>query len=284
MIARIKNYLFYPRFHFNRFQFNLVALFFLTVGFITGSYFALKGVTSLFATANSSVAKDTDTDFNQGTLTSTTISGSGTSAVVKLLGISGFSLNWAYRKKITFDNSAQVENLVNFPVLVKLNSSRIDYSKTQDSGQDIRFTDSDGTTLLPYEIEKWDETGDSFVWVKVPQIDASSNTDYIYMYYGNSSATDGQSATDVWDSNYVMIQHLKDLTASTTNDSTSNNNDGTKKAIDEPIETSGKIGKGQNFDGSNDYVKMAHSSSLLPNDELTVSAWIYSNTYEADCD
>lgn len=282
MIARIKNYLFYPRFHFSRFQFNLVALFFLTVGLVAGSYFALKGVTSLFATANSSVAKDTDTDFNQGTLTSTTISGSGTSAVVKLLGISGFSLNWAYRKKITFDNSAQVENLVNFPVLVKLNSSRIDYSKTQDSGQDIRFTDSDGTTLLPYEIEKWDETGDSFVWVKVPQIDASSNTDYIYMYYGNSSATDGQSATDVWDSNYVMIQHLKDLTASTTNDSTSNNNDGTKKAIDEPIETSGKIGKGQNFDGSNDYVKMAHSSSLLPNDELTVSAWIYSNTYEAD--
>lgn len=152
---KIKNYLFYPRFHFSRFQFNLIALFFITVGLIAGSYFTLKGINSLFATTASSVTKDTDTDFNQGTLSSTIVSGSGASAVVKLSGNSGFfNPNWTYRKKITFDNSAQAENLVNFPVLVKLNSSRIDYSKTQDAGQDIRFTDSDGTTLLPYEIEK----------------------------------------------------------------------------------------------------------------------------------
>ncbi len=32
--------------------------------------------------------------------------------------------SWAYRKKITFDNSGQSEDLVNFPVLVNL-SSRI---------------------------------------------------------------------------------------------------------------------------------------------------------------
>ncbi len=44
MIQRIKNYLFYPRFHFSRFQFNLVALFFLTVGFIAGSYLTLSKI------------------------------------------------------------------------------------------------------------------------------------------------------------------------------------------------------------------------------------------------
>ncbi|HOF42868.1 MAG TPA: hypothetical protein PLF86_03380, partial [Candidatus Moranbacteria bacterium] len=44
MIQRIKHYLFYPRFHFNRFQLNLVAIFFLTVGFIAGSYFALSKI------------------------------------------------------------------------------------------------------------------------------------------------------------------------------------------------------------------------------------------------
>ena len=44
MIPKIKNYLFYPRFHFNRFQFNLVAIFFLTVGFITGLYLTLSKI------------------------------------------------------------------------------------------------------------------------------------------------------------------------------------------------------------------------------------------------
>ena len=36
--------MFYPRFHFNRFQFNLVAIFFLTVGFIAGSYLTLSKI------------------------------------------------------------------------------------------------------------------------------------------------------------------------------------------------------------------------------------------------
>lgn len=44
VIQKIKHYLFYPRFHFNRFQFNLVAIFFLTVGFIAGSYLTLSKI------------------------------------------------------------------------------------------------------------------------------------------------------------------------------------------------------------------------------------------------
>lgn len=123
---------------------------------------------------------------------------------------SWYSTSWGYRKKITFNNSAQAENLTNFSVLIKLNSSLIDYSKTQDSGQDIRFTDSDGLTLLSYEIEKWDESGISSVWVKIPQIDASSSIDNIYMYYGNSSAVDAQSASSVWNSNFVNVQHMEE--------------------------------------------------------------------------
>lgn len=37
-------------------------------------------------------------------------------------------------------------------------------------------------------------------------------------------------------------------------DSTSNQNNGIKKAINEPIEATGLVGKGQDFDGSNDYI------------------------------
>ncbi len=189
---------------------------------------------------------------------------------------SWYNSSWAYRRKITFNNSTQAENLTNFPVLVKLDSTRINYSGTQDSGQDIRFTDSDGTTLLSYEIEKWDETGNSFVWVKVPQIDASSSTDYIYMYYGNSSAADAQAATSVWDSNYVMVQHLNETSGTTANDSTSNNNDGTKVSATEPNPTtSGQIDGAQDFDGSDDYLNIASSTNLGFTTVYTLSTWVY---------
>jgi hypothetical protein len=124
-----------------------------------------------------------------------------------------FDSSWAYRRQITFDNSAQAENLVDFPVLVKLNPNRINYSNTQNSGQDIRFTDADGTTQLSHEIETWNEAGDSFLWVKVPQIDASSDSDYIYMYYGNASVGDGQNSSSVWN-NTIARYHLGETTLS----------------------------------------------------------------------
>jgi len=47
---------------------------------------------------------------------------------------------------------------------------------------------------------------------------------------------------------------LKDETTSSIVDSTTNANNGTKKAANEPVEADGKIGKAQSFDGSNDYV------------------------------
>lgn len=58
----IKKYLFAPRFHFSRFQFNLVAIFFITIGLIAGSYLTLKGITSIFA----ATSPWTQTDWSGG--------------------------------------------------------------------------------------------------------------------------------------------------------------------------------------------------------------------------
>ena len=105
--------------------------------------------------------------------------------------------DWQYRRLISFDNSTRAEDLTEFPVLITLDSNAIDYAKTQDQGQGLRFYDADGNPLA-HEIETWDETGTSRVWVKVPQIEANSSTDYIHMYYGNASVGDGQNAAAVW--------------------------------------------------------------------------------------
>jgi hypothetical protein len=159
---------------------------------------------------------------------------------VKLSGASSwYNSSWKYRKKITFDNRTSTlgttsEALTNFPVLVTLDGSRVDYTNTQNSGQDIRFTDSDGTTLLSYEIEKWNEAANSYVWVKVPQIDFNSNTDYIYMYYGNAGASDAQSPNNVWDANFLGVWHGSDTVGTSVVDSTINNKVGTKASSTQP--------------------------------------------------
>jgi hypothetical protein len=198
----------------------------------------------------------------------------GTSDMASFSTINGMPYspgNWTKRIKVTFDNSASSENLTNFPVLVKLNSSRISYADTQNAGQDIRFTDSDGTTLLSYQIEKWDEAGDSYVWVKVPQIDLGSTTDFVYMYYGNSSAADAQTATAVWDSNFKGVWHLPDGSSLSLVDSTSNAKNGSLNGS--ITASSGQIDGAGLFDGTSGFI---NGSPLSPSalTTFTVSAWV----------
>jgi len=182
---------------------------------------------------------------------------------------------------VTFDTrdsylGVTSENLIDFPVLVKLTSSNVDYSKTQDAGQDLRFTDSDGATALSYEIEKWDESGTSYVWVKVPQIDINSNTGYIYFYYGNSTVADGQSKTEVWDSNFRGVWHLNDAGPTNATDSTTNGYTGTQSG-GVTFGAPGKIGPAASFDGSNDYI--GTTVAITSTGKLTMSGWFYMDTY-----
>ena len=117
--------------------------------------------------------------------------------------------NWTKRRKIVFNNSSSSENLNNVPVLVVLNSGNIDYGQTQDNGEDIRFVDSNDSTELNYEIEDWNESGNSYVWVKVPRVNKNSNSDFIYIYYGNNSASDNQNKTSVWNNDYGLVWHME---------------------------------------------------------------------------
>src|SRR3989338_7687024 len=176
---------------------------------------------------------------------------SGLTIIVTLAGLLVHFINvaqaewldgWHYRRKLTFTGMNTItENLNDFPVLVTLDSSRLNYNQTQDAGQDLRFTDANGQ-LLDHEIENWNEAGTSNVWVKIPSITAASIGEYIYVYYGNPSAGDAQNAQGVWDSNYKMVQHLPNGTTLTANDSTSNANHGTLPGgANNPTATTGQI-------------------------------------------
>ena len=113
----------------------------------------------------------------------------------------------------------------------------------------------------------------------MPQINASSNTDSIWIYYGNNSAGDNQNEQDVWDGNYIAVWHFGEGGTGTRYDSTSNNNDGTPKNYDGDEATTGKIGSADQFDGTNDYLEYLNDTSLNTTDKITMSAWVYGNSY-----
>jgi len=183
---------------------------------------------------------------------------------------------WSYRRKLEIDYDKIDSGLTNFPVMVKLTTSTFDFSKAKDDGTDIRFTDSDGQTLLDFERELHStSTSLGIYWVEIPSVSSTATTTF-YIYYGNSGASDAASSTAPWDSNFKAVYHLDDLTTSTIGDSTVNGNDGTKTAANEPIETDALIGKGQDFDGSNDYINLG---SWDFDGSFTWEFWVNSDDY-----
>src|SRR5438067_2904405 len=78
------------------------------------------------------------------------------------------------RVALTFRNGTRTVALDGFAARIALDPGTITYSAT---GADLRFFDSDDKTALAYEIEAWNPGGSSVVWVRVPRIDAASDTD-----------------------------------------------------------------------------------------------------------
>ena len=181
--------------------------------------------------------------------------------------------DWLNRTNITFDNTNSAENLTDFPVLVSLTAAEVDFDKIKADGADIRFVDNDGT-LLNYEIEAWDDVAETAkVWVKVPQINAGSNTDFIYLYYNNTSASDAQNAAGVWDANHVGVWHMNETGTGTRYDATSNNYDGTPQNYDgDEATANGKIDGADEFDAVNDEISIPVGGSYST---FTTSMWIY---------
>jgi cysteine-rich repeat protein len=181
-------------------------------------------------------------------------------------GFSGWlSPAWSSRRRIGFLNASQNEDLLGFPVLIKLDSTKIDYSKTQDAGQDLRFVDLNGA-VLPHQIDRWDETGTSYVWVRVPKVDAASTTDAILMYYGNATAPDGQSPSAVWDSTYSGVWHL----GTSVTDSSSFANNGVNNGT---TVVPGFIGSARNFNGAS-WIRVATAPSLELVSAATFEGWV----------
>jgi O-glycosyl hydrolase len=154
-----------------------------------------------------------------------------------------------YSMQISFTNLPGGATLTNFPALVKLNTTNTEnYGGFIGSanGYDLRFwTNATFTgTELNYEIESFDNTGNSYIWVQVPELTQGSS---IWATWGDDNYTSQQAYTTngaVWSEGFAGVWHFNENVF----DSTSNGRDGTDTAT---TDTAGIAGRARAFGGTN---------------------------------
>ncbi|MCA9369102.1 DUF2341 domain-containing protein, partial [Candidatus Woesebacteria bacterium] len=200
-------------------------------------------------------------------------------------GSAWYSANWLYRKKMDIDSTLVdgSTDLTNFPVLISLTDTDVQ-AAALSNGDDIVFTSADGTTKLDHEIENYNSsTGEMQIWVRIPTLGATSDTS-IYVYYGNSGASNQESIANTWNTDYQLVWHLnEDPTGSApqAEDSTTNTNDGTATGLTAGDLITAQIHKGISFADDNQYYTAPDDSSISGLSNLTFSLWVYDPSWPA---
>ena len=185
-----------------------------------------------------------------------------------------YPIDYANRMKLTIDSSLIDSNLTQFPLTVHLNAANgtdAIFTELGENNKRIVFTKADGVTEIYAEIEEWDNINKTAA-IHISKddliINSSSNTE-IYMYYDNTKADNvtyvGDTASavgqNVWDNNYIMVNHM----GSNTENSAADNLD----LIEYNTSViNGEIGNARDFNGSNAYLNIP---GLTTTSNITVS-------------
>lgn len=203
-----------------------------------------------------------------------------------LAGMSALALtpeDYLKTATVTVNGYTGSETLSSFPLLVRL-STAIEKFRYDDfelpNGGDLRFTDASGN-LLPSEVDTWDPSGESLVWVKVPSF---TNGMTLKIYFGNATP-DAMNPQDVW-SNYLGVWHFNSITDGVTPDATGNGlhmtaKDTTLQVVDPDgrigaslvngkINTAGPLPAADAENGG--FISPVYNS-IFSNESFTVSAW-----------
>ena len=181
-----------------------------------------------------------------------------------------------FQMRISFPGyTNRTEVLTNFPVLVVLSNnvagSGLDYSTfASANGWDLRFRDAADTVNLNYEIESWNSSGASFVWVQVPAL-AGDGTGSILAKWGDSGDSAQLACTTngaTWAPEFRGVWHLQTPTAP---DSTTNGNTG---VANNNTNATGLAGTAQAFNGSTAFIDCGNKASIQLTSKLTLSCWV----------
>lgn len=190
--------------------------------------------------------------------------------------LSGYGSGAGYRKAITIDHTVPTGTLTNFSKLFEITSDAALGAHCDASGNSIRFTTSDGTTLLDYGIVSFSISGGlctAIFHVNVPTIDNSTDKT-LYLYY-KSSGSAGQNKAAAIDSNTVGYWPGEDNPTGSANDDPNwagSNHGSTVGSMANVV--AGQIGNALTFDGSNDKSTVDGIAAGIASGSVTVRAII----------
>lgn len=101
--------------------------------------------------------------------------------------------------------------VTDFPVLVRIPAASPIYDSAGTGGANLRFTDSLGLNVYPHEVDTWNASGESLVWVKIPQLTRGFS---FRLYCSGTSTT---ATKDVW-AGYAGVWHMAEAVDATEKD------------------------------------------------------------------
>lgn len=184
--------------------------------------------------------------------------------------------DWPYRKSIFLDTTPAGSNIasstLNVPVLVRLHTGNFAYfADVQADGADLRFMSGDDQTVIKHHIERFDPINQmALIWLQLPQLQGVTNSQQIWMYYGNPEAIASDAPRGADDNDLLLTYQFDD--SAVINDASAYAIQPQAVAVT-PVPAS-LIAAGAAVDGGQLQVMPHPAISLNGSDGFTLSAWV----------
>lgn len=210
-----------------------------------------------------------------------------TLCLCQCLGAAENYSTWPHSKTLFFDTSPDGANLANpvrnFPVLLRLRSSELDFSQTRSGGKDIRFAKPDGTPL-EFEIERFDSAGGrAEIWIRMDTVKAAFKGAFATMYWGGDTASvsSGNKVFPAADG-FVDVWHMGGIYPTPRRNAVAGGADLVPQYYDNDENSEGIIAWADSLDGaaSGDFLQTWERFDNL-NSGFTYSVWAFPTSVAA---
>ena len=202
--------------------------------------------------------------------------------------------SWATAKSVTLSCNGYTGSttLTDFQALIKLSDGVYGFHYSDcigANGTDLWFTDSSGN-LISHDVDTWDTSGDSFVWVKIPTVVPSTDANFptaITMHWGEARTAEQTCVTkDTWNG-FVGVWHMGEASgADNEPDMTGNGlaakpTAGSSGAVSQMTTAPGLIGGcriNQTSSSKHNGLKVpAYADKMANTNEFSVGGWWYAD-------
>lgn len=182
----------------------------------------------------------------------------GAEAKASFRVVAGPSESFECRTSFAVAGTDGTSTLTNFPVLLRLDKSNVgfDYAEirqARDAGE-LSFADNTGA-YLPYEIDTWNENGESLIWVRLNELSPLGAT--ISMYWGlrDGYSVEPNNPQAVW-TDFAGVWHMNEVilagraSSTKSSDSTAGKHDATPEKgangnLTQMVSTNAVVGLGR---------------------------------------